>query len=93
MVLRTYIEMSEELSAEGKWPAAAQYCLAELRASGEDVPQDYVYAHMWANLAAASGMKKDAELREQAAKEMTPSQLEKAQDLACECVCKNYKGC
>ena len=27
------------------------------------------------------------------AKQMTPSQIEKAQELARECVAKNYKGC
>jgi len=32
-------------------------------------------------------------LRDIVAKEMTPSQLEKAQDLARECVRKKYKGC
>ena len=32
-------------------------------------------------------------LRDIVAKEMTPSQLEKAQDLARECVRKKFKGC
>ena len=32
-------------------------------------------------------------LRDSAVKRMTPSQIEKAQDLARECVAKNYKGC
>ena len=39
------------------------------------------------------GMKNGAKLRDLAATQMTPSQLEKAQDLARECARKNYKGC
>jgi TPR repeat protein len=73
--------------------ADAQYNLGVMYAFGKGVPKDYVYTHMWGNLAASNGMKKGAELREQAAKEMAPSQLEKAQDLARECLRKKYKGC
>ena len=39
------------------------------------------------------GNEDGAKLRDIAAEDMTPSQLEKAQDLARECVRKNYKGC
>jgi len=63
-------------------------------ANGQGVPQDYVYAHMWVNIAASSGQSNNASKnRDIVAKEMTPSQLEKAQDLARECVRKKYKGC
>ena len=55
--------------------------------------QDYVRAHMWGNFAASNGEKKGGKLRDLVAKKMTPSKLEKAQDLARECVKKTYKGC
>ena len=60
---------------------------------GKGVLQDYVLAHMWFNLAASQGDKLATENREIVAKEITPSQIEKAQRLARECVKKNYKGC
>jgi TPR repeat protein len=60
---------------------------------GKGVIQDRVYAHMWGNIAASNGNEDGAKLRDFAAKKMTPSQLEKAQDLARECVRKKYKGC
>ena len=54
---------------------------------------DYVYAHMWWNIAAPQGDKVSSEQKDIIEEKMTPSQIEKAQDLACECVKKNYKGC
>ena len=55
--------------------------------------QDSVYAHMWSNLASSNGDKKGGENRDNKAKKMTPLQIEKPQDLARECVKKDYKGC
>jgi TPR repeat protein len=57
------------------------------------VPKDYVYAHMWGEIAASNGNKLGAMLRDDFEKKMTPSQLETAQKLARECVRKKYKGC
>jgi hypothetical protein len=71
--------------------ASAQVNLGVMYDNGQGVLQDYVYAHMWANIAAANGA--DGELRDLVAERMTPSQIERAQDLARECVKKNYKGC
>ena len=48
---------------------------------------------MWANLSAAQGTEMGAQGRDIVANNMTPSQIEKAQKLARECVAKNYKGC
>ena len=73
--------------------ASAQFNLGVMYGMGTGVIQDNVYAHMWFNIAASSGDKDAVKNRGIAAKEMTPSQLEKAQDLARECVRKNYKGC
>jgi TPR repeat protein len=61
--------------------------------NGQGVLQDLVYSHMWANIAASNGVELAVKNRDIAAAKMTPSQLEKAQDLARACVKKNYKGC
>ena len=72
----------------------AQFNLGYMYDNGTGVLKDYVYAHMWYNIAAISEESKTASKnRDILAKEMTPSQLEKAQDLARECVRKKYKGC
>ena len=73
--------------------ASAQYNLGLMYDNGTGVLQDYVRAHMWFNIAAISGDKYASKNRDIVAKRMTPSQLEKAQDLARECVRKEYKGC
>jgi len=74
--------------------AGAQTNLGNAYGRGQGVIQDNVYAHMWFNIAASSGRFKIASKnRDNIAKRMTPSQLEKAQDLARECVRKKYKGC
>ena len=73
--------------------ARAQSNLGYMYVKGQGVIQDKVYAHMWWNIAASSGHKDLVKKRDIIAKQMTPSQLEKAQDLARECVRKKYKGC
>ena len=73
--------------------AGAQYNLGLMYVKGEGVIQDNVYAHLWGNIAASNGSKNGRKLRDLIAKDMTPSQLEKAQDLARECVRKKYKNC
>ena len=60
---------------------------------GEGVLQDYVYAHMWFDITASNGDEDGGELRDAVAKEMTATQIEKAQELARECIRKEYKGC
>ena len=73
--------------------ARAQNNLGVMYATGLGVLKDHVYAHMWWNIAASSGDKDASKYRDKVAQEMTPSQLEKAKELAQECVKKNYKGC
>ena len=51
---------------------------------GWGVPQDYVQAHMWYNLAAAQGEKNSRILRDSLAKQMTPTQIAEAQKLTLE---------
>ena len=73
--------------------AAAQFNLGGMYHQGEGVPTNYVYAYMWFNVSASLGDKPSGERRDRLAKEMTPSQIEEAQDLASECVEKKFKGC
>jgi TPR repeat protein len=49
---------------------------------GNGVPQDYVEAHKWYTLAAASGDKVAAGLRDLLAKQMTPADIAEAQKMA-----------
>jgi uncharacterized protein len=68
---------------------SGQYGLAGLYVQGEGVPQDYVMAHMWYNLAVAGvGVGGDMQVdlarpkRDALAAKMTPEQLTEAQRLA-----------
>jgi len=49
---------------------------------GQGVPQDYVLAHMWWNLTGSNGHKGAAGNRKILEESMTPSQIEKAQEMA-----------
>jgi len=60
---------------------------------GTGVLQDKVYAHMWYNIAASNGFESAASYRDKVANRLTAADLSKAQDLARDCVRKEYKGC
>ena len=49
---------------------------------GLGVPQDYVFAHMWFNIAAANENEHAIDNRKRVAKKMTPQQIGKAQEMA-----------
>ena len=48
---------------------------------------------MWLSIAAENGDNYGAEMRDNVAQDMTPSQIAEAQKLARECAQKRYKGC
>ncbi len=73
--------------------AKAQTTLGGLYVSGAGVPKDYIHAHMWFNIAVSSGQTDTIDLRDLIAEDMTQEQIEKAQDLAEDCVEKDYKNC
>ena len=73
--------------------ATAQYNLGGMYAFGTGVLKDYVYAHMWGNIATTNGNNRGVILRDFVENKMTIFQLEKAQDLARECIRKKYKDC
>ncbi len=67
---------------EDQGTALAQVNLGLMYHVGKGVPQDYVRAHMWYNLAEARGQKIARENRNRLAKQMTPAQISEAQRLA-----------
>ena len=69
--------------------AKAQNNLGVMYVKGQGVAQDYKSAHMWFNIAAANGASNADKGRDLLAKEMTPSQIEKAQDMAREWMAKH----
>jgi TPR repeat protein len=80
------------LSAE-QGQAEAQNNLGTMFAEGQGVTQDYIYAHMWFNIAASTGGKEALANRDRIAGKMTAEQIARAQELAKQCVTKDYKGC
>jgi TPR repeat protein len=66
--------------------ASAQYGLGSMHYNGQGVPQDYLQAHMWYNLAASGLTGDDREAavknRDLLAKTMTSEQIAEAQRLA-----------
>ena len=93
--------VTQDYAAALKWYTLAaeqgsnesQAALSILYYEGKGVIQDYKSAQMWANIAASSGDDLARQLRDFFAVEMTPSQIEAAQQLARECVQKDFKGC
>ena len=69
------------LSAEQGY-ANAQYNLGQMYYKGQGVLQDYKEAHMWFNLSGSNGRKVAIKYRNIVEKRMSPSQIEKAQEMA-----------
>lgn len=61
--------------------------------NGEGVIQNYVYAHMWYNIAVSEGYENLTKRRDVLTNKMSAADVSKAQELARECVKKQYKGC
>jgi TPR repeat protein len=66
---------------------SAQLNLGLMYANGDGIPQDYVQAHKWFNLAASHATDKEqkqraVEIRDRAARKMSPQQVAEAQKLA-----------
>ena len=70
----------QKLAKQGN--AKAQYILGLMYRQGQGVPQDYVQAHQWLSLAAASGEKEAIKFRDLLTAKMTASQIREAQRLA-----------
>jgi hypothetical protein len=73
--------------------AVAQNNLGVMYVNGRGVTQDYTRAHMWWDIAASLEYEDAVAYRAKVEKLMSPDDLSKAQELARECVAKNYQGC
>ena len=82
-VLQDYKEAVKwyRLSAE-QGDLDAQLKLGVSYGMGRGVPKDYALAHMWWTLSGSNGNKEAAENRDIVENKMSPSQLEKAQEMA-----------
>lgn len=83
---RTAVEVAAIRQRAEQGNAAAQSLLGFVYSAGDGVPQDFVEAHKWVNLAASRAtnelQKEYAELRDALAELMTPAQIAEAQKLA-----------
>ena len=70
-----------------------QYALGVMYYNGQGVPQDYVTAHMWFNIAAANGNDKARENRDKVAGRMTADAIAEAQQRAWVCMASDYQDC
>ena len=73
--------------------AIAQNSLGEMYRQGQGVNQDRIRALMWFNVYASKLPELEASSRDNYEKNMSVADLSLAQDLARECVVKEYKGC
>ena len=73
--------------------ALAQYNLGRLYYLGKGLPENLIYAHMWAKQASSNGFKMSTEFTDMLTELMTENQIEKANRLRTNCVIKKYKGC
>jgi TPR repeat protein len=73
--------------------AEAQYFLGVLYTSGLGVTQDYLKAYMWFDISSSKGYYLSTMNKEVTAKYMSLFQVLEAQDLAKECVERDYKRC
>ncbi len=77
--------------------ALAQLLLGMKYYDGRGVPQDYVLAYMWVDIAVAnadkSKQKTYIEIRELVAKQMTIGQVDDAKERARKCMANKFKGC
>jgi len=73
---------------------SARTALGSMYELGHGVSQDYQRAHMWYNLGAISDDSLNSLIsRDEIAKKMDPSQIEKALKMALTCQASNYKQC
>jgi uncharacterized protein len=73
--------------------ASAQNNLGIMYDRGSGIPQDYITAHMWHNLAAASGNEKSVTNRDTVAGKMSQADVSEAQRRARVCMSSGYKDC
>jgi TPR repeat protein len=71
----------------------AMYNLGAMYNNGDGVDRDFVRAYMWMKIAASQGNENAVLGRDMIQTNMTPEEVEEAQELVRKCVAKNYKDC
>lgn len=89
--LKFWMLAAEQGNVDAQRMAGFMYWMSHINGIG--TAKDIIYAHMWINIARTNGDEESKQLALSLEREMTPSQIEKAQILARECVAKDYKGC
>jgi peptidoglycan hydrolase-like protein with peptidoglycan-binding domain len=80
---RDFVTAMQELAPlADRGDAQAQMIVGLMYRDGQGMPQDYVRAHQWLNLAAAAGQEDAAQARDELTQRMDPSQIAEAQRLA-----------
>jgi len=72
--------------------SSAQHNLALMYGKGQGVSEDIYRLHMWLNIAASNGNQNSYEAREKITKTMTSDQINKAKEMAQQCVEKKFKS-
>ena len=73
--------------------ARAQSNLGVMYSNGEGVLTDTKRAYMWYNLASYNGNEIAGKNKDKRAKQMTPADISKAQDMSSRCLKSNYTDC
>ena len=88
---KTAVKWYTKAAEQGQ--ADAQANLGFIYATGEGVLTDTKRAYMWFNLASYNGSEKAGENKDKIAKQMTPADISKAQDMSSRCLESNYTDC
>jgi TPR repeat protein len=80
------------LAAEQGYATAQRY-LGAMYDFGDGVPQNDKTAVKWYNLASYNGNEVAGENKDKIAKQMTPADISKAQDMSSRCLESNYTDC
>ena len=73
--------------------AQAPSRLGAMLGNGIGVAKDEIKGLMWLNIAITNGLNGATKARDFIAQNLTPVETSKAQQMARECIEKNYKGC
>ena len=88
---KTAIKWFTKAAKQGN--AIAQSYLGFMYEIGEGVLTDYRRAYMWNNLASYNGYENGGKDKDNIAKQMTPADISKAQDMSSRCLDSNYTDC
>ena len=87
LAVEWYRKAAEQGDANGQSNLGLMY------QKGRGVPKNYVYAYMWLSIGFEGAGFEGGLVGAIFEKEMTPSQIQKAKELARACIRKQYKGC